>query len=803
MLEICGKRKRSTKMAISKIKVGDRVSHKLFGIGTVQLIDGRHATVLFDRKTEGENKRTIVSSFLEPVNVKPKQTTTFQVNDSVFSNEYGPGVVIKSYSNGTSMVSFELSGSEIILPNNSLYVRKASYIEDDEYNEEEINSSFRIIPANYSSQSSYSTTAKRLLTFLRKEHSSEDGLASITSYTTEDGFQVGVLLLPKKGVVVFAMFDTELDYEIITQPLFEAVFVSSKFDTLKSYYIDKFYQSKRFCRFVDNKYKLLNIPVRFVFLFQSIDIDKVQKETNRTIQVLNKDVYFKNFTSLFEDNPLFSSFEPFDKSFDSITNEMYGSILERIIPENATLINIGKEDEPRSIRSDINPEFRPITGEEREFSAIYLDDDQIRMINETKPGHYLTLANPGTGKSVLLVSKAFRIQSKLKDNHVLITCYNKNLAEHHNIFADISGMKTGNLHISTFHKLVIDIMNEIAPDYVREHNPYDYDKEFPIVVNRLEQLIDSNLVAFKFNAIFIDEVQLFEPQWIDICYKLLNKQNNKDFFFEMYGDINQDVRSQKSKGKASWQNTKCIPSLQGRVRYLDKNYRNTDIIANYISTVITEFNNNLENLGLPIDKESACLSSNTTHRGKLRVKIIQSSSRSVWKVSEVVRDLVKNYHADYSEIAVIYPARQYGRYYTPLYHILNEFDNSGFPYNLIHGENTVGRERKYKLYDCNGIIMSTIDSCLGLDFKYVILCGIHFWDFMYSESKKTTINLTKDKIMSDKTTQLYYCEIGKKVYSACSRAREGLFIIDDLDKNSPIKDILRPHKGKGQYYDEY
>ena len=106
------------------------------------------------------------------------------------------------------------------------------------------------------------------------------------------------------------------------------------------------------------------------------------------------------------------------------------------------------------------------------------------------------------------------------------------------------------------------------------------------MIDRFEHFVDSGIIQTNFNAIFIDEIQLFDPKWIDICYKLLDKSNGKDFFFEMFGDINQDVKSLRSKGKASWQNTKIVPSLQGRVKKLEKNYRNTDLIAKYLTTMI-------------------------------------------------------------------------------------------------------------------------------------------------------------------------------------------------------------------------
>ena len=215
---------------------------------------------------------------------------------------------------------------------------------------------------------------------------------------------------------------------------------------------------KNLCVFKNDSYKILKYPTRFVLVYQNVDVSKFTSEEKNRIRISNKNILFKNFSSHIYGNELFSNFEEYDKaSFTSISSKMYGSIIERVVPENATLIDIVPKENVVVKAKENNPKFAPITGDEREFSALCLDDSQIRMINDTKPGHYLTLANPGTGKSVLLVSKAYRIQSIKNNNNVLITCYNKNLAEHHLTFAQVSGMKTPYLHIQTFHLSLIHI----------------------------------------------------------------------------------------------------------------------------------------------------------------------------------------------------------------------------------------------------------------------------------------------------------------------------------------------------------
>lgn len=791
-------------MKIGEARIGLKVNHSKYGVGTIIAID-RNITVDFEAEYEGKHIRIMKADYIEIIKEKKEVSINssnndniadFKKGDQVTHLEYGEGIIIEKRGFFKSVVKFNSQTSYKVVLNGKLKKIESSIINDDEIIEVDLKSQFQVVPTNYSEQNCYSKNAKKILTYFRKMYSKE-GLASIKSYKEKDG-EIGVLIIPSQGVIVFKIFDNDISEEIMLSPLFDSL-VSSQYESFRNHYYNLFLQSRNMCVFKEEDYKILKFPLRFVFLYQNIDLSKIKKDTKDKIILRNKNIYFKNFISLIDNNELFSNFEQHSKNFNRIDEKMYGSIVERVIPENATLINIEPKSKKNIVEKKKVLRFETITGNEREFSALCLDDSQIKAINDTKPGHYLTLANPGTGKSVLLISKAYRLQSMNKESHVLITCYNKNLAEHHTIFSEVSGMKNNHLHIGTFHKYIRDILTYVDPNYIQSFN-YEDEDSFNQIVDRFEFLLDIGLIKTKLNGIFIDEIQLFEPKWIDICYRLLDKDSN-NFYFEMYGDINQDVKSQRSKGKASWQNTKIIPSLQGRVRKLDKNYRNTDLISNYLKSLIADFNLYLIRHNIPVDNESSCLSSDTIRKGGLRTKILLSPNSDFGKVTKTIQELVTKAKADYNDIAIVYPAKKYGKYYTPVYKIKKDLNDKDIPYSFIHGDD-IGDEKRHALYDCDGVIMTTIDSCLGLDFKYVILVGIHYWDFIYDEKTNSTRKLNSKELIKNPQAKFYINEIGKKIYSACSRAREGLYIIDDLDDESPIKSIIRPKSGRS-YYDEH
>ena len=808
-------------------RIGDRVVHKpiggkRFGSGTIKAIrtsqiDGRTiiiADVFFDIEPEDKKQlRSISVNCLAPEkdesvveSVKPKSIARpdgekdrtskpetkcpYDIGDYVSHPDFGNGVV--QFISAQKVFVFFENGKQQNLKWKDLVRSKIEVITEEEIETDEDDSSLKVIPSNYADQSCYSTSAKRLIRHLRTQYN-ERGFVSVKSYKENDGV-IGLFTISSKGIVVFKMIETAIPIDLICSPLFEELANAQHINPLKNYFVEKFLQSKSLSFFIDEKSKILKFPFRFVLLYQNVQIEKASDINRLSSTLKNKDIYFKNFTTPFEDNDLFSHFEPYQTPFKDISQDYYGSILERVIPENATLIQVKPQNETRTSFTSV-PEFHPITGTEREFSALCLDDSQIKAINDTKYGHYLTLANPGTGKSVLLISKAYRIQSVEKNNHVLITCYNKNLAEHHSIFAEISGLKTQNLHIFTFHKLALELVGKVDPSFIRSHPFNEEDDNYDAVIDRLDELVKRGKVQTDLNAIFIDEIQLFEPRWIDVCFALLDKKDDKPYYFEMFGDINQDVKSQRSRGTASWQKAKTLPPLTGRVRKLEQNYRNTDLIANYLKCLISEFNQTLNKHGIPVDSESAGLSSVTIRKGSLKTKVLLSPNTKTEKVIDIIKELLQKRHAEYSEIAIIYPAKGYGRFYKPLWHIQKALESNDIPYALIHGED------KKKLFECDGVVLSTVESCLGLDFKYVILCGIHYWDFYYDEQSGETQKWGIKELNFSPKIQYYYSEIGKKIYSACSRARDGLFIIDDTDQDSLIKSILRPKEGRS-YFDE-
>ena len=141
-----------------------------------------------------------------------------------------------------------------------------------------------------------------------------------------------------------------------------------------------------------------------------------------------------------------------------------------------------------------------------------------------------------------------------------------------------------------FHKLVYKIYSECLHMHV-ESLPTDED------IEKCIELIKAGKVNLKFKAIFIDEVQNFNPLYLELCYLLLEKDD--DHLFLMAGDLNQSIRAKSRRGDVPWKQMRDINlDFTGRVRYIEKNYRNSKEVSEYIFRMLTYRNKQFEQLGM-------------------------------------------------------------------------------------------------------------------------------------------------------------------------------------------------------------
>ena len=527
----------------------------------------------------------------------------------------------------------------------------------------------------------------------------------------------------------------------------------------------------------DNK-KVLKFPYCHLNVFKSLD----GVENNRCIDIdmLMHEDEFAKFLS--EENC-----KPFDKSYGGLSDAEAIAVISKIAPEYTVIKpQIIKSEADSLLDEDIDVEALPfITGKEVEYSTFLLDEDQVKYINEMGTGHRVLLANAGAGKSVLLLSRAYRYASTHKSGKVLITCFNNNLADSYKFKNSCSNFgDNNNLFIMTFHKLVKKIYNEclkvnIAGEYPTEQEIQD-----------LLLYIKKGMVKLKFTAIFIDEVQIFTPLYLDICYALLD--SNKDAVFLLAGDLNQTVRKQSRRGDAPWKKIDGGKlNFRGRVKYISKNYRNSPQISSYLNAMLAYMNLKLSQNGL-IDMqefEYNIFGDGPAQNIALEVQRRISRMDICGRIINAIEEITNKYKVGYSDIAVLFPYKEnrFLKYYV-LFWITSEMKKRGIQYSLIFSDD---QEERSQYSRTNGVVLSTIDSSLGLDFRAVILAGLYPYEYIYTEDKKTKkINGWEQlsKLPSDEQESVKVQL--RKLYTACSRAREVLYVLSDIEAGSPFDDVL-------------
>lgn len=515
-------------------------------------------------------------------------------------------------------------------------------------------------------------------------------------------------------------------------------------------------------------------------LSKVIDGKKVLKYPYKHISILDSDMENNDIYSikLFKDmNRIRSLLCDCNEDFPISYSEAL-CVMDRLAPEYTV---VKKEKIEEISQNNIGLENGDIsksnTGNEHQI--FLLDKFQTKFVNEMHMGHRVLLANAGAGKSVLLLAKAYKYASAHKDERVLVTCFNNNLADMYkfkNSCANYGNNK--NVYIMTFHHLVKKIYSEFLHQNI--DNITDDD-----IKNLL--IYAKKGLNLSFGAIFIDEIQIFEPLWIDICFSLLSKKYYNMFF--MTGDLNQTVRQQSRKGDVPWKKiNEGKLNFAGRVMYMSNNYRNSAQISKYLEGMLKYMNKNLARYGIINDSE---YDYNVFCKGPfkdilLRVERALSKDNICKKTVEAIKNMRKECGISYSDMAVIFPFKEYKtlryNFIDDLTSILNQ---QGIPYSIIFSDTN-----KIHYSNTSGVILTTVDSSLGLDFKAVIMTGLYPLEFIYSEGKST--KLTRwDQIRNLSPFEREVVKLQfRKIYTGCSRAREALYVLSDLEQNCPFDDIL-------------
>jgi hypothetical protein len=335
----------------------------------------------------------------------------------------------------------------------------------------------------------------------------------------------------------------------------------------------------------------------------------------------------------------------------------------------------------------------------------------------------------GSGKTIILASRAKMLSKQNPDWKILILCYNISLSNAiqqmiHHMFNEpedlfdfdpnAKSVHNENIIVRNFHSW---LKNDLR---IRE-------QQLPDIIEKLER---NEAILPTYDAVLIDEGQDFEADWLRLVSLLINADTQSLLLVE---DRAQTIYQRK---RSYLQDTGL--SFQGRSKVLSINYRNTQQIVKFAWEFYRKhsmFKNKVVNREL----EGEIIAPQSTKRRGPESGIVKAAN--FFEEMRIVARSIKKLHLEkkvpLEDILILYRVKRTHKY--PIIDIIKRsLKAEGLPYFWIT-ENDVSK-RSYAKDDGN-VKISTIDSSKGLDFRAVFIVNVDSMPFPLEENKEREVSL--------------------------------------------------------------
>lgn len=344
-----------------------------------------------------------------------------------------------------------------------------------------------------------------------------------------------------------------------------------------------------------------------------------------------------------------------------------------------------------------------------------LDLQQERAAKQLGDGHRILSGVAGSGKTLILMSRAKWLLEEDSDQRVLITCFNITLAAY--IRSVVHGGRnvapklcmTG-IEARHFHGWAKAVCGSLPRYGNREDDEID-DELARLVLGQLEAR-----PSLRYDAILVDEAHIMHPSWFRALKAALTNPDEGSIL--IVNDASQKLRKRK---RFSWASVGI--NARGRTRIYKKNYRNTKEILgcawSVLSTLAASEPEAEEAFPLVIPDQSE------RHGSKPRLilaKVASSVERLALEACR--REIAAGQEA--KSIAFIYRFGG-GKYYNRIQGFLNQSvpQLNGESLYWVTKDPTTRND-----YGINqpGVRLITTQSALGLEFKSVYLLWLEDFD---------------------------------------------------------------------------
>lgn len=335
----------------------------------------------------------------------------------------------------------------------------------------------------------------------------------------------------------------------------------------------------------------------------------------------------------------------------------------------------------------------------------------------------------GSGKTIILASRAKMLSKQNPDWKILILCYNISLSNaiqqmiHHmlnepeDLFdfdPNAMTVKNENIIVRNFHSW---LKNDLK---IRE-------QQLPDIIEKLER---NEAILPTYDAVLIDEGQDFEADWLRLVSLLINADTQSLLLVE---DRAQTIYQRK---RSYLEDTGL--SFRGRSKVLSINYRNTQQIVKFAWEFYRKhsmFKNKVVNREL----EGEIIAPQSTKRRGPEPGIVKAAN--FFEEMRIVARSIKKLHLEkkvpLEDVLILYRVKRTHKY--PIIDIIQRsLKDEGLPYYWIT-ENDVSKRSYAK--DDGKVKISTIDSSKGLDFRAVYIVNVDSMPFPLEENKEREVSL--------------------------------------------------------------
>jgi len=594
-----------------------------------------------------------------------------------------------------------------------------------------------------------------------------------------------IIYIPNIGLIIYEVKDWSLKSIVSANPDNWKINHNgriedhtSPFKQSRNYYYqlnEKLKKVKELC--ADGKKGKLKFPIATAVVFPNIS--KQSYIDARFYKVIEtRYILFKEDLNLSDSNP------------DLSRNNLLQKLKEHFNPwwENNKL-SINELD---LLRGTLYPEItavrKDINGQEQ---IIVLDEFQEQIAKKIGGGHKIIRGVAGSGKSLVLCSKARLLLEEHPDWKILITCYNVSLEsvlKHYiNSFFSSNGdnsnssqyLYSDNILVLNFHSLCSKILkaaNAKWPD-INEKEIRDKLAFKNLKVCEVEKIIEnekSNALGIKiqellssnsfdkFDAILVDESQDFHTSWLKCLTMLLNNSN----FLLLAEDPNQKIYSRDFTYKEAGIDVVG----RNKVHHLPISYRSSKNIILTSSKLIVKSRWDEFYQKYIIEEKEYSSKGLFTKKGAFPQIIVNDKYNEIcdFIVKEINMNLDKFSYKDFCIIYLVKSHREYNGFFGNknieyVQTLTSKFLANKIPfYWLSENQNS---KRNYNLEN-NAVTISSAFSAKGLEFNVVFIVGMELYDW---------------KLRNER-------ENASLLYVQMTRAKEKLYLLS-LRQNSIIQQI--------------